>query len=203
VPDTLFIGDVQGCAVELQDLLRVTGFDRHRHRLAFCGDLINRGPDSAAVLELARRLEATTVIGNHEVSLLEGRRTATLDEVRRQLGPALPEWLAWIESRPTFVRGDGYILVHAGIAPGKQPEECTREELTELRMVDGQPWFDFWRGPETVVFGHWAQRGKVDLALCKGLDTGCVYGGRLTGLWWPRLEWVSVPAHRRYFERGS
>ena len=203
MPDTLFIGDVQGCAVELQDLLRVAGFDRRRHRLAFCGDLINRGPDSAAVLELARRLDATTVIGNHEVSLLEGRRTETLDEVRRQLGPALPEWLAWIGSRPTFVRGDGYILVHAGIAPGKQPEECTREELTELRMVDGQPWFDFWRGPETVVFGHWAQRGKVDLALCKGLDTGCVYGGRLTGLWWPRREWVSVPAHRRYFERGS
>ena len=42
------------------------------------------------------------------------------------------------------------------------------------------PWFDFWRGPETVVFGHWATRGRVDLPLCKGLDTGCVYGGRLT-----------------------
>jgi hypothetical protein len=42
----------------------------------------------------------------------------------------------------------------------------------------------------------------VDLALCKGLDTGCVYGGRLTGLWWPRLDWVSVPARHRYFERA-
>jgi hypothetical protein len=201
--DVLFVGDVQGCAAELRDLLRVAGFDRHRHRLALCGDLINRGPDSAGVLELARRLDALTVIGNHEVALLEGRRSTTLDEVRRQLGSALDEWLAWIESRPTFVLGDGYILVHAGIAPGKRPEQCTREELTELRTVDGQPWFDFWRGPETVIFGHWAQRGKVDLQLCKGLDTGCVYGGQLTGLWWPRLEWVSVPAHRRYFARGK
>ena len=107
------------------------------------------------------------------------------------------------ERPPNFVAGDGYILVHAGIAPGKRPEQCTREELTELRMVEGKPWFDFWRGPETIIFGHWASRGKVDLPLCKGLDTGCVYGGQLTGLWWPRLEWVSVPAHRRWFTRDG
>lgn len=200
--DILFVGDVQGCVAELRDLLRVAGFDDRRHRLALCGDLVNRGPDSAGVLRLARDLDALTVLGNHEVALLEGRRSATLDEVRAQLGAELDEWLAWIQSRPLFIRGDGYILVHAGIAPGKRPEQCTREELTELRTVDGRPWFDFWRGPETVIFGHWAQRGKVDLPVCKGLDTGCVYGGHLTGLWWPRLEWLSVPARRRYFERA-
>jgi hypothetical protein len=201
--DILFVGDVQGCAAELYDLLLLAGFDRRRHRLALCGDLVNRGRDSVGVLQLARGLDALTVIGNHEVALLEERRTATLDAVRRQLGPALDAWLAWIESWPTFVQGDGYILVHAGIPPGKRPEQCTREELTELRTVDGQPWFDFWRGPETVIFGHWAQRGRVDLRLCKGLDTGCVYGGELTGLWWPQLDWVSVPARRRYYERAK
>jgi len=199
--DVLFVGDVQGCAAELRDLLEVSGFDPARHRLALCGDLINRGPDSAGVLELARRLDARTVIGNHEVALLEGERSATLDVVRQQLGASLGQWLAWLESLPLFIREDGYILVHAGIAPGKRPEDFTRSELTEIRIVDGRPWFDFWPGPETVIFGHWAQRGKVDLPRCKGLDTGCVYGGRLTGLWWPRLEWVSVPARRRWFER--
>jgi bis(5'-nucleosyl)-tetraphosphatase (symmetrical) len=203
VRNTLFVGDVQGCAAELRDLLGVAGFDPVGHRLALCGDLINRGPDSAGVLDLVRRLDALTVIGNHEVALLEGKRTATLDVVRRQLGSARGEGLAWLSSRPLFVRQDGYILVHAGIAPGKRPEECTRSELTEIRTVDGQPWFDRWRGPETVIFGHWAARGKVDLPLCKGLDTGCVYGGQLTGLWWPRLEWVSVPAKRRWFEREA
>ena len=199
--DVLFVGDVQGCATELCDLLDVAGFERQRHRLAMCGDLINRGPDSAGVLDLVRRLDALTVLGNHELALLEGRKTETLDKVRKQLGSSLKEWLAWLESLPTFICDDGYILVHAGIAPGKRPEECTRAELTELRMVCDRPWFDFWQGPETVIFGHWAQRGRVDLPLCKGLDTGCVYGGRLTGLWWPRLEWVSVPARCRWFDR--
>lgn len=200
--DLLFVGDVQGCAAELRDLLQAAGFDRGGHRLALCGDLINRGPDSAGVLELARRLDALTVLGNHEVSLLEGRSSASLDQVRAQLGPSLDEWLEWLEARPSFVVARDYILVHAGITPGKRPEECTREELTEIRTVDGQPWFDFWHGPETVIFGHWAARGRVDLPLCKGLDTGCVYGGRLTGLWWPRQEWVSVPARRRWAARG-
>ena len=199
--DTLFVGDVQGCALELHDLLAAARFQPDRHRLALCGDLINRGPDSAGVLALARRLDALTVIGNHEVSLLEGKRTASLDTVRAQLGGTLGEWLRWLEARPLFVREDGFILVHAGIVPGKRPEQCTREELTEIRTVDDRPWFDSWPGPEIVIFGHWAQRGKVDLPLCKGLDTGCVYGGRLTGLWWPRLEWVSVPARRRWFTR--
>jgi bis(5'-nucleosyl)-tetraphosphatase (symmetrical) len=202
--DVLFVGDVQGCVAELRDLLQITGFDRYRHRLALCGDLINRGPDSAGVLELARGLDATAVLGNHEVSLIEGRASDSLDRVRAQLGRSLDEWLAWLRALPTFVVGGDYILVHAGIAPGKRPEECTREELTEIRTVDGgRPWFDFWSGPETVVFGHWATRGRVDLPLCKGLDTGCVYGGRLTGLWWPRREWVSVPAQRAWFVRSA
>ena len=201
--ELLFVGDVQGCSAELRELLEVAGFERNRHRLALCGDLVNRGPDSAGVLELARDLDALAVLGNHEVALLEGRQSSTLDQVRRQLGTALDAWLEWITSLPTFVRGDGFILVHAGIAPGKRLEDCSREELTELRTVDGRPWFDFWRGPEVVIFGHWASRGKVDLPLAKGLDTGCVYGGWLTGLWWPRLEWVSVPAHRRWFERAQ
>jgi Calcineurin-like phosphoesterase len=202
--DLLFVGDVQGCAAELRDLLRAAGFDAGRHRLALCGDLLNRGPDSAAVLRLARQLDALVVLGNHEVSLLEGRPSRSLDRVRAQLGSSLDEWLDWLRARPTFAVGRDYILVHAGIAPGKRPEQCTREELTEIRTVDGgRPWFDFWHGPETVIFGHWAARGRVDLPLCKGLDTGCVYGGRLTGLWWPRREWISVPARRRWVDPGA
>src|SRR6266436_1778868 len=52
--DVLFVGDVQGCATELYDLLGTAGFDSAQHRLALCGDLINRGPDSAGVPGLLR-----------------------------------------------------------------------------------------------------------------------------------------------------
>ncbi len=198
------VGDVQGCFGELLDLLQAAGYDRARHRLAFVGDLINRGPDSRRVLELARTHEALVVVGNHEDALLAGQSGGTLDRVRAQLGRDLDGWLDWLRTLPTFLRlpdgGAGAILVHAGIAPGKRPEQCLRSELTRIRNVDGKPWFDSWHGPETVLFGHWAKLGKVDRPLVKGLDTGCVYGGRLTGIYWPSAEWVSVPARKTWFD---
>lgn len=198
------VGDVQGCRLELTDLLAASGYDRARHRLAFVGDLINRGPDSRGVLELARAEDALVVLGNHEDALLSGYADGTMARVRAQLGRELDAWEAWMRALPTFRRlddgGAGVILVHAGIAPGKRPEECTRAELTRIREVAGKPWFEHWRGPETVIFGHWARRGKVDRPLAKGLDTGCVYGGALTGIFWPAGRWVSVPARRMWFD---
>jgi len=198
------VGDVQGCLTELGDLLAAAKFDRAHHRLAFVGDLINRGPDSRGVLELARQYDAHVVVGNHEEALLAGYAGETMQRVRAQLGPDLEAWLGWMRALPAFLRFDdgaaGMILVHAGVAPGKRPEECTRAELTRIRAVDGKPWFDSWRGPETVIFGHWAKLGKVDRPLAKGLDTGCVYGGQLTGIFWPGGQWVAVPARKVWFD---
>lgn len=198
--DYFVVGDVQGCHAELLDLLAAARFDRTRERLAFVGDLVNRGPSSRAVLELAVAEDALCVLGNHEDGLLAGHRSETMDRVRAELGPDLPRWEAWLRALPLFRYLDGAILVHAGVAPGRRPEQCTRRELLTLREVDGRPWFASWRGPETVIFGHWARRGLVDEPLAQGLDTGCVYGGRLTGLRWPSRERVSVPARRTWFD---
>ena len=43
------------------------------------------------------------------------------------------------------------------------------------------------------MFGHWSVRGKVDLPLVKGLDTGCVYGGELSAITWPEKKWYDGP----------
>ncbi|MGZ3441679.1 MAG: metallophosphoesterase [Polyangia bacterium] len=200
--ELFIVGDVQGCHTELLDLLDAARFDPRRHRLAFVGDLINRGPDSRSVLRVAKDNDAHVVLGNHEDVLLSGATGETMSRVRAQLGDELDTWIAWIRTWPTYMRFEALslIVVHAGIAPGKRPETSSRAELTRIRAVDGVPWFDSWRGPETVVFGHWAKLGKVDKPLAKGLDTGCVYGGRLTGIFWPSAEWVSVPARQQWFD---
>ena len=194
-----FVGDVKGCADELDDLLKAAELEPGR-RLAFAGDLVNRGPKSRRVLERAVREGALVVVGNHEDGLLQGKKGASFDRVRADLGDDLARWLAWIAALPTFMRWPDLILVHAGIVPGKQPEQCSRGELTRIRDYEGKPWFESWCGPETVVFGHWSVRGKVDLPLVKGLDTGCVYGGSLTGIRWPERTWTSVPARRSWFD---
>lgn len=152
------------------------------------------------MLRRARELDALVVVGNHEDGLLFGKSSESLDRVRKQLGAELPQWMKWLHSLPVFIRRSGLIVVHAGIPPGKTPEISTRAELTRIREVAGRPWFDAWAGPETVVFGHWSMMGKVDRPLVKGLDTGCVYGGSLTGLLWPEQVWVDVPAHRVWYD---
>ncbi len=198
--ETFVVGDVQGCYDELCALLSAAKFDAQCHRLASVGDLINRGPKSAEVLALAEKLSAEMVLGNHEAALVDGRKSETLDRVRAQLGSSLERTVDWMRTWPLYRQHNDWILVHAGIPPGKRPETSSTEDLLTLRAVDGVPWFESWPGPETVIFGHWAQLGKIDRPLCKGLDTGCVYGGRLTGIWWPRKEWVSVPAQRQWYD---
>ena len=198
--ELFIVGDVQGCHQELQDLLAAARFDPAAHELAFVGDL--HQPRARLGRRLARRARASAhvVVGNHEDALLSGFASDTMSRVRQQLGDELDATVAWIRTWPMYLRFDGLIVVHAGIAPGKRPEECTRAELTRIRNVDGEPWFDRWLGPETVVFGHWAKMGKVDRPLAKGLDTGCVYGGKLTGIFWPSRQWVSVPARKMWFD---
>src|SRR5207244_9336050 len=85
---TIVVGDVHGCADELQDVLRACGYARG-DRLALVGDLVAKGPDSHAVLELARQERALAVLGNHDAHALHAREEAAADEPikpeRRQL----------------------------------------------------------------------------------------------------------------------
>ncbi|HMQ24177.1 MAG TPA: metallophosphoesterase, partial [Planctomycetota bacterium] len=66
------MGDVQGCLVELEALLRATDYDPTADELFFVGDLIRKGPESAGVLRLVRDLKATCVLGNHDFDVLNG-----------------------------------------------------------------------------------------------------------------------------------
>ena len=65
---------------------------------------------------------------------------------------------------------------------------------TPSKRVDGEPWASLWPGPELVVFGHDAVRGLQMYEHAVGLDTGCVYGGRLSGYLLPERRLVQVDA---------
>jgi bis(5'-nucleosyl)-tetraphosphatase (symmetrical) len=121
---TYAIGDLQGCFEPLQRLLRTFDFDAARDRLWFVGDLVNRGPDSLAVLRFVRDLgdRAVVTLGNHDLHLLvaaEGfarlHKGDTLDAILA--APDRDELLAWLRTRPLMhVEGD-HAMVHAGLLP--------------------------------------------------------------------------------------
>ncbi len=118
------IGDVQGCDGELERLLAHIGFSPSRDHLVVLGDLVNRGPDSLAVLRRLRGYgaAATCLLGNHDLHLLavahgvrRAHRSDTLGDILA--APDRAAWLDWIRTRRLAVRHAGWLCVHAGVAP--------------------------------------------------------------------------------------
>lgn len=121
---TYAIGDIQGCFKELSRLLEYLGFSMSRDRLWLVGDLVNRGPDSLAVLRLVKGLgeRAVTVLGNHDLHLLmqsEGFGKASGEDTLAEVlaAPDRAELLTWLRSRPLFHCEGEYAMVHAGLLP--------------------------------------------------------------------------------------
>jgi hypothetical protein len=219
---TVVIGDVQGCLDELEALLRNCGSPRGEE-VVLVGDLVAKGPDSQGVVQLTRELGARSVLGNHDDRVLHARRERTprskLRAEHRQVLETLTDddWRylkglpLLLELGPEADDGPETVVIHAGAVPGVPLYSQRREHLLTLRSIDdrgapsdrieGRPWASLWTGPKRIVFGHDAVRGLQEYPLATGLDTGCVYGGRLTGLVLPERKLVSVRARRQYAER--
>jgi len=144
------IGDIQGCYDSLRRLLDLIRFDPSADRLWFTGDLVNRGPDSAAVVRFVRDLgeRAVTVLGNHDLHLLSiwtgQTRMRRKDSLRDLLSaPDADELMHWLRRRPLLHldNGLGYVLVHAGIYPGWDLAEA-RKRAAEVEHALSGPDYD-------------------------------------------------------------
>jgi protein phosphatase len=199
---------------------------RHPGRRAiFLGDLVDRGPDTPGVLRLVMGMVAAgtafCVTGNHEAKLLKAlrgknvKRSHGLDASLEQLAAETDEFRAGVAA---FIDGlishyvlDGgrLVVAHAGLieryhgrASGRVREFClygqTTGETDEYGLPVRYPWAQEYRGRAMVVYGHTPvpETEWLNNTLC--LDTGCVFGGRLTALNYPERTLVSVPATRVY-----
>ena len=208
-----FVGDVHGCFEELQLLLEKAGYDSARHRLILLGDLINKGPDSFKVLSYARENKGVTALmGNHEwkfLQFLEQKQDPPdlLKKLKAQMGAQVGEWLSYIKSLPLYIEEEDFLAVHGGLVPGEHPRQSKAGLLLNIRFWDGKgrdmtdpslpPWHALYTGSKLVVYAHWAAQGLKIKKNSIGLDTGCVYGGCLSGLWLPERKLVQVPSLRR------
>lgn len=234
------VGDVHGCALELEALLEQVRFDPTRDELWSLGDLVNRGPDSLAALRLWRDVDGRAVLGNHDLYALlarSGRRPRRRDELDALFrSEQADELLGRLRQQPALVHleGDERVreawIVHAGLHPlwddlpelARKVNEAAHDDdwlespdLTFAASVrcctsEGQrapqtgpprdcqapyrPWDAFYRGRTLVVHAHWASRGFYLGERTMGLDSGCVWGGKLTAWCQEEDRIVQIPS---------
>lgn len=200
MPRTLFIGDVHSCADELDALLDHAALVEG-DRVVFTGDLLSRGPKPHEVLKLFREVGGHAPLGNHEQRLLDAHHARKSGERGPRLSPShqaivnelTEEDWELLEGWPLMipVPEHGVVVVHAGIDPKLPLTEQDPWVVTHVRSIDpegkvtekwGTPWGATYGGPEHIVFGHNARKNPQFHPFATGLDTGCVYGGKLTGM---------------------
>ena len=196
-------------------------------KAVFLGDLVDRGPDTPGVLRTVMRLvqsgTALCVPGNHDIKLMRKLRGRDV-----QITHGLAESLAQLDREPSefkeqvvkfidglvshYVLDDGRLVAaHAGMKASMQGRGSARVrefalfgettgETDEFGLPIRYNWAAEYRGAATVVYGHTPVPEPEWLNGTINIDTGCVFGGKLTALRYPERELVSVPAQQTWCE---
>ncbi|MHB8772813.1 MAG: metallophosphoesterase family protein [Syntrophales bacterium] len=197
----LAIGDVHGCNRRLRQLLDRIEIDPHADRIVFVGDYLDRGEDVRGTVDTLLDLQAThpgTIFlrGNHESLFLnyyrEGRdeelflvnsgmstlASYGLSRAEARSGRGFPEeHLRFLAGLPLLHETPEYFFVHAGVRPGIPLARQRPEDLLWIRTEFIESAEEFGR---VVVFGHTPLPVPLIETNKIGIDTGAVYGGRLT-----------------------
>lgn len=227
---TIFIGDIHGCIDEFNELLQLLSYNEKHDNLILLGDLVDRGPDAVAVVQKARKMRLSCVMGNHEHKFIKwfrarGTEASTYHDDKPYYSQFTDEDLNYITQMPTYIQLPDVVAIHAGLKPGVPVCHQSKEDLLYRRYTDPNGKFvslkkinkigkeqadaHFWTeaGPfgTNVVYGHqvWDQP-KIDEyadgTMCYGIDTGCCFGGSLSALIWETKEIVQVKAKKVYYQ---
>ena len=205
---TIIFGDIHGCLAEWQELLAKVSATSE-DQLISIGDLVCKGPSTKNTLDLAMSLpNFQCVMGNHEWSLLKRWKKGTLEKSSnsyqkkaiKELSDNLDHYMNYIDQFPFYLKFPDFNVVHAGLRPDIALKDQKKSDLMTLRTVppDKKPWYEYYDKPKLIVHGHWAVQGLVVRDNVIGLDTGCVYGKKLTAVILPEREIVSVNAKKVY-----
>jgi diadenosine tetraphosphatase ApaH/serine/threonine PP2A family protein phosphatase len=205
------IGDVHGCRDMLEEMLSLIPWDSEKHNLIFIGDYIDRGDDSKGVIDILIKLMESSsnvqcLMGNHESLFLDyfyGRNentflvnggVSTLNSYRVNGKICIPpEHVSFIKSLKTLVELDEYYIVHAGFMPGIEMEKQSKQDKLWIREDFIFSEYDFGK---KVIFGHTPFPAPYIVPNKIGLDTGAVFGNKLTCIELPDEKFYQVGAKR-------
>jgi serine/threonine protein phosphatase 1 len=207
------VGDIHGCYDKLAAMMKILPWDRENgDLLLFIGDYIDRGPKSREVVEYLVNIrkkggELIFLKGNHEKMLLDyyihqkdqmlyvanGGAETIASYVEGGIGRkafVLPEdHLEFFLSLSLYYETEDYIFVHAGLRDGIPLDAQTEEDLLWIREEFIYSGFDWNR---RIIFGHTALETPFVTPGKIGIDTGAVYGNKLTAVELPRMRFYQV-----------
>jgi hypothetical protein len=207
---TLLIGDIHGCFLELQALLEKAALTQGDAIISL-GDCVDRGPETPQVLNFFKEHpNAQVLMGNHERKHVRGSRgevaLARSQQISRiQFGETYLEALEFMSRLPMFIDLPEALLVHGYFEPGLSKEQQTpmvicghRSGEHYLQARYERPWYELYDGDKPIVVGHQNYTGSDQPFVYRervfGLDTSCVTGQALTGLLLPSFRFISMPS---------
>lgn len=209
------IGDIHGCLFKLEEMMTLLEIDPVADTLVFVGDYIDRGPDARGVVDLILRIKKALnnvicLLGNHEqlfldyyleninrnFFLINGGMSTLLSYGLTGTGGGdkinIPEnHLQFFTTLYPHYETDDYIFVHAGLKPSVPLAQQDREDILWIRSEFIDSTYDFGNG-KIVVFGHTALSAPLVGVNKIGIDTGAVYGGKLTCVELPEIKIYQV-----------
>ncbi|QOY54530.1 metallophosphoesterase [Candidatus Sulfurimonas marisnigri] len=205
IENTYIIGDVHGCFYTLQKLLVKLPVDAD---IIFVGDLCDRGLHTKEVIELVMKNNYHCILGNHDDYMIthiqectDNRELCVRWNIEDYMGgeqtllsykdsyETMLNHVKWLESMPRYIEIDKYFITHGFSLPyyQRRNNSSAHTGLLKNRISDedewGHDWEKDWKSYDVVnIFGH-TDYNEIEIGEnYYGIDTGCVYGGKLTAL---------------------
>lgn len=212
------IGDVHGCFHTLLELLSKLEKDCE---ICFVGDLCDRGLYSKEVIELVIQNKYECILGNHDNYMLMHAKESlenpnlrwykedymggkeTMENYKNSM-QTLEKHLSWLETLPNYILKDNYFITHGFGLPYYKNRDLEKAKvgLLKNRISDEKDWGDDWekdwKDYEIInIFGHTHYDEVVIGKNYYGIDTACVYGGKLTAIELGSMKLISTPLNTK------
>ncbi len=190
---TIFIWDVHGCYKELKLLIEKLDL-QEKDEIYLTWDLINWWPKSYKVLKYMykNKDKIKTVAWNNDLGFIEWY-DSKWEKYNHQYSKKIFEKLKkkiieketyylidYIRELPLYIEKENFILSHAGIIPWKELNQHTKEELTNIRKIEWEPWYNHYKWKKKIIYGHLAKNWLTIKKNTIWLDSWCVYWKWLT-----------------------
>ncbi len=204
---TIFIWDIHWCYDELKLLLKKIKITK-KDKIYFTWDLINKWPKSFKIINFLykNRKQFSSILWNHDLAFIKWLKWKNINygikkfkKLKKKLEEN-PEILKYYKNLPFYIEKKDFLLIHWWLNPNKKLNEQTPEEITTLRVINKEPWYNFYTWEKKVIYGHWATQWINIKKNVIWLDSGCCYWWYLTAYILETWELIQIASLWQYSE---